>query len=224
MKKKLLVIVLSLFTLVLTCGTVNGQEETIFVFEDDSNKFISQEGTSPGFEDMLPGETRKVTIVLRNDDQDKMDFFMSAEILDNIAEKGDKNAIYDFTIARDGEVFFTSVIGGRDDTTIGKEYLTADNNIKLATLTKGEESKVTISLTLDGDSTENAYMNQDGQIKLKFSVGTPVENMGEAQTVIQRVVNYVKTGDNAPILILSGLLIVSLGVIIVISKKKKGTR
>lgn len=221
MKKRIFGSILSIAMLMLCLTPVAAKEETLITFEGDSDKFITQEaGSDDSFSDMLPGETRSVTVRLKNDDSDTMDFFMSAEILDNIAEKGNKDAVYDFKISRDNEVFFASVIGAKGNT-IGEEYLTDDNNIKLATLSKGEECSVTVSLALDGDSTENAYMNQVGQIKLRFSAGTPVENMGENKTVIQRVINYVKTGDNAPFVMLGGLLIVSVIGIIILKKTKK---
>lgn len=221
MKKKIFGIILSIATVMLSCAPVVAAEDTLITFEGDSQKFITQEGTNEGFEDMQPGETRSVSVRLKNDNSDTMDFFMSAEILDNIAEKGNKDAVYDFSISKDNETFFASVIGATGNT-IGEEYLTDDNNIKLATLAKGEESLVTVSLTLDGDSTENAYMNQAGQIKLRFSAGTPVENLGETQTIIQRVINYVKTGDSAQFVLLGGLLVVSaIGVIVFMKKTKK---
>lgn len=221
MKSKLFGIVLSIATVMLSCAPVVAAQDTLVTFEGDSQKFITQEGSSEGFEDMQPGETRSVTVRLKNDNNSTMDFFMSTEILDNIAEKGNKDAVYDFSISRDNDTFFATVIGASGNT-IGEEYLTDDNNIKLATLAKGEESLVTISLSLDGDSTENTYMNQEGQIKLRFSAGTPVENLGETQTIIQRVVNYVKTGDSAPYVLMGGLLVVSaLGIIIFVKKSKK---
>lgn len=221
MKSKLFGIVLSIATVMLSCAPVVAAQDTLVTFEGDSQKFITQEGSSEGFEDMQPGETRSVTVRLKNDNNSTMDFFMSTEILDNIAEKGNKDAVYDFSISRDSDTFFATVIGASGNT-IGEEYLTDDNNIKLATLAKGEESLVTVSLSLDGDSTENTYMNQEGQIKLKFSAGTPVENLGETQTIIQRVVNYVKTGDSAPYVLMGGLLVVSaLGIIVFVKKSKK---
>lgn len=221
MKSKLFGIVLSIATVMLSCAPVVAAQDTLVTFEGDSQKFITQEGSSEGFEDMQPGETRSVTVRLKNDNNSTMDFFMSTEILDNIAEKGNKDAVYDFSISRDSDTFFATVIGASGNT-IGEEYLTDDNNIKLATLAKGEESLVTVSLSLDGDSTENTYMNQEGQIKLRFSAGTPVENLGETQTIIQRVVNYVKTGDSAPYVLMGGLLVVSaLGIIVFVKKSKK---
>lgn len=220
MKKKIVSIVLSLITLMSICSPVMAQEDSIFTFEGDSGKFITEEGDNNGFEGMMPGEQRNVSIILKNDDRSSMDFFMNAEILDNIADKGNQDAVYDFKISRDGEEFFSTVIGA-DGNTIGEEYLTEDNNIKLATLAKGEESRIIISLTLDGDSAENSYMNQDGKIKLQFSVGTPVENTGTTQTVIDRIIQYVKTGDNTPLILMGGLLMVSL-IGILYFKKKEG--
>lgn len=220
MKNKILAAILSVFTVAMSCTPIYAAEDTLLTFEGDSKKFITQEAGDSGFEGMQPGETRKVTVRLKNNDTDLMDFFMSAEILDNIAEKGNKDAVYDFSIAKDADVFFSTVIGATGNT-IGKEYLTDNNNIKLASLEKGEESLVTIALSLDGDSAENSYMNQAGQIKLRFSVGTPTERYATPQTVIQKVIQYVKTEDNMPVLLMGGLLIVSAIVFMFVAKRKK---
>lgn len=220
MKKKIFVTMLSIFTLIISCTPVLANDDTLITYEGDSGKFITQEGTSQGFEDMMPGETREVSVKLKNDHYEAMDYFMSAEILDNIAEKGNKEAVYEFNIARDGEVFFSTIIGGSGNS-IGQEYLTDDNNIKLAQLAKNEESVVTVSLSLDGDSTENAYQNQAGQIKLNFLVGTPESTMAEKQTIINRVIDYVRTGDSAPFVIIGGLLIISAAGIVIFKKKRE---
>ncbi|MFQ8704937.1 MAG: LPXTG cell wall anchor domain-containing protein [Thomasclavelia sp.] len=220
MKKRIFTMMLSIFILMLSSGPIYAQDDTLITYEGDSGKFITQEGTSQGFEDMMPGETRKVSVRLKNDHYDKMDYFMSAEILDNIAEKGNQDAVYEFYIARDDEVFFSTVIGGTGNS-VGQEYLTDDNKIKLAQLAKDEECLVTVSLSLDGDSTENSYQNKDGQIQLNFLVGTPESTMANKQTIINRIIEYVKTGDNAPLIIMGGLLIISASVIVFIKYKRR---
>ena len=221
MKNKILTAIVTMFMLL---GNVSGvyAKDTVVTFDGEASSFMNISEGDVNFKGMMPGETRSINVVLNNTKGSKMNFYMSASILDNIAAKADQNAVYDFTIANNDQVFFESIIGGTTDNTVGQEYLTDDNNILLAELEDGESSKVTITLKLDGDSAENTYMNQEGQIKLVFTFGTPTENNGTNETVVQRVINYIKTGDNAPIVMLASLMVVSgVFIAIVLLKRKK---
>lgn len=87
--------------------------ETI-TFRGQAEKFVtSVDGDVETFTDMLPDETRTVSLTLKNEDSSEMKFYMSAEILDNIASKtADSQAVYDFVISKNGQPFFTTIIGG----------------------------------------------------------------------------------------------------------------
>ena len=223
MKKILTAVVM---TCMLLLGVTNTQAaSTSITYTGDKDKFQITDGSATNFDDMMPGEERTVTVNLTNSDQDNLNFYMSSDIIDNIAAKGDKNAVYDFSIAKDSKTFFSTVIGGTSSNTVGKEYLTDDNRILLANLDKGESTKVNITLKLDGDSTENAYMSQSGEIKLIFTVGTNVTTTtttsGPVKNIYNTIYKYVKTGDATPILVFVVLAIVAFAGIIVFGKKKK---
>lgn len=207
------------------------------IFKGEAEKFvtnISGDVQQLGFTNMQPGDERSLTLTLRNDDAQKMTFYMSAEILDNIAEKtADGQAVYDFVISRNGEVFFSTVIGGGQayNQTVGDQYLDASNNILLDTLGKGESNTVTITLKLDGDSAGNSYMNQTGQIQLVFTVATPTPN--EPVTVINNITKYITgqgttvtqnspyTGLSSPWLWISVVLIAAAVIVLVVINKRK---
>lgn len=227
-------IVISLFTvlaLLFTASPVMAAQTTI-TFEGETNSFnVPKE--SQDFENMYPGETRNAIVILKNDKDEKLDFYLSVEIPENVAAKGDQNAVYDFNVSKnDEEPFFRTVIGGKDDNTVGKEYLTDDNRIKLATLSKGEETKITVSLHLDGDSANNDYQAQSGSIKLKFYAGTatnetPGNVIQTTYTTTKKYVNQyynaVKTGDPTA---LSSFVILGAGAVLgviflIVTRRKK---
>lgn len=218
-RRKLFAAVLTLALALASVGNVSAAETGSVIFEGEAEKFVTQVDGDE-FENIMPGESRTLNIMISNDHSEEMKFYMSAEIFKNIAESGDKRAVYDFSIAKDDQVFFTAIIGGESGENIssGKEYLTKDNHILLDILKKGESSKVSITLSLDGDSADNAYQNQAGEIQLRFSVETPE---GPA-TLLKKITKTVRTGDVLPI----GIMIAAAGslllIIIILLKKRKG--
>jgi len=239
MRKTITAIMITL-VMIVSAGAVYAADS--FVFQGSSQKFVTDvSGTAgSGFDNMEPGESRDLSLTLTNADSNDTNFYMSAEILKNIAEQGDKNAIYDFSIAKNGTVFFDTVIGGsssdKQNISIGSEYLQEDNTILLDTLSKGQKDTITISLKLDGDSAENAYMNQSGKIQLVFSAGSPVTP--SPGNIVNTIVRYVTgqgtvttvnvntgvQGAMTPIIIALVLLAAAIIIIFAVFKKKRRDR
>jgi len=191
MKRKIILILI--FVLVLAGGTsVFAQSSQDIVFDGNAQNFVtSVNENDKGFSDMEPGESRTVELTLKNSDQQEIKFFMNSEILDNIAAKTqDKQAVYDFSIAADGQIFFQAVIGGgmTENISIGQEYMTTDNNILLKVLQPNETSTITLTLKLDGDSAGNTYQGQSGVIGLNFRAET-IE--AEPETIYQTITQYL---------------------------------
>lgn len=235
MKKKIVTLLITA-ALLLATGLSASAAETI-TFRGQAEKFVtSVDGDVETFTDMLPGETRTVSLTLKNEDSSEMKFYMSAEILDNIASKtADSQAVYDFVISKNGQPFFTTIIGGgtAQNTSAGEKYLDESNNILLDTLARGQSDVIDISLTLEGNSTENSYMEKTGQIQLVFTASTP-DNPGGGTNVIERLVQAITnpgaTGPNtglnggSPYLLIAGACIVIAVVVIIIlivTRKKK---
>lgn len=241
MRKYITAIMITL-VMIVSAGAVYAADS--FVFQGSSQKFVTDvSGTAgSGFDNMEPGETRDLSLTLTNADSNDTNFYMSAEILKNIAEQGDKNAIYDFSIAKNGTVFFDTVIGGsssdKQNISIGSEYLQEDNTILLDTLSKGQKDTITISLKLDGDSAENAYMNQTGKIQLVFSAGSPVTP--SPGNIVNTIVRYVTgqgtvttvnanvntgvQGTMMPIILVLVLLAAAIIIVFAVLKKKRRDR
>lgn len=177
----------------------------VITYQGDANKFIMLEGAAPDFENLFPGETRTVTFELVNDSSGQMRFFLSSEILDNIADKGDGDAVYTFTIA-DGTTPFFETIVGNDEVTIGSEFLTNDNNILIGTLNAGASKTINVSLSIDGDSTNNEYQGQTGVVNFIFSVEQPLPKI-------------VKTGDESLSPYIYGGLIVVAGFVLILYRR-----
>ena len=234
MKKRMLATAaLALVMLVGSAMNAAAAGNDSIVFDGNAKEFVHTIGgdAENGFENMLPGESRTLTMELANDSSEELKFFMSSDILkSDIAEQGDRNAVYDFSIANNGEVFFQAVIGGdnEDNISVGKEFLQEDNNILLATLAKGEGCEIAITIALDGDSMENSYMSSAGNLVFQFSAETkdPAPTVVETtykyvKGATQNIVKSVRTGDALPIGVVVAAGISLLVIIILMAKKRR---
>ncbi len=187
----------------LSIGSVAAADTITYL--GDAGDFISLEGGAIDFTTMFPGETRTATFDLVNDSGNEVRFYVASEILDNIAQKGDGTAVYEFTIKDGSKDIFQAVIGN-NQVTIGAQFLVSNNNIMLGELMPGESKTVSFNIYLDGDSTNNDYQGQTGEIAIIFSVE-------------QVLPDAPSTGDDSisPI-IYGGLIIVAIGVLVVIRK------
>ena len=234
MKKKIVTLLITA-ALLLATGLSASAAETI-TFKGQAEKFVtSVDGDVETFTDMLTGETRTVSLTLKNEDSSEMKFYMSAEILDNIASKtADSQAVYDFVISKNGQPFFTTIIGGgtAKNTSAGEKYLDESNNILLDTLARGQSDVIDISLTLEGNSTGNSYMEKTGQIQLVFTASTPDNPAGgtNVERLVQAITHPGATGPNtglnggSPYLLIAGACVVIAVVVIIIlivTRKKK---
>jgi len=122
-------------------------------------------------------------------------------------------------------VFYKSVIGGSSPyqqiISIGAEYHTEDNNIHLDTMVPWQTDTVSISLKLDGDSTDDTYQDKEGKVQFVFSAGAPVSNDGG--TLINRIVKTVTrgsasspdTGVNGGAMLMVALLLVVVAIVLI---------
>lgn len=241
MKKKIIAGLVTALLIVCSVGTAFAQDNPTVTFKGESEKFVESVTGDTSFTNMEPGETRTMNLTLKNEDASEMSFFMSAEILKNIAETtADKQSVYDFSIAKNGTVFFSTVIGGGEayNKSVGKEYLTSDNNILLDNLSQGQSDVITVTLSLDGDSTNGSsttsgdtlntsgYMDKTGQIQFVFSAATPVTPGG---SVVQTITNYVNqnvnTGIGASVTgIVIGAILIAVAVILIVKRRKAGEK
>ncbi|WNV56989.1 MucBP domain-containing protein [Oscillospiraceae bacterium NTUH-002-81] len=252
MKKKRWIpgILLALF---LGMGTVSLAADAgpTVTFDGKQIVYSNYEVTDFGdaFDNMLPSETRTQEIILKNADQRAVDFYMSAQVLKSLQEIGEDNAFYHVSLDLVQNGTFTRIYGdGQELATVGgsnngarglKELDdTLDDYYLLAVLKGGETAKLQLTVELDGESGDNVYMARDGKIQFDFRVQYDDPKAPEVITVkgdpvvhvvkkVQTVYRGVKTGDQAPVAILLGVLVLSVILMIVVivrRKKKTGNR
>lgn len=205
-------------------------DETVITLDSGAATFSKVE-QDLDFRDMEPGEERTAVISFVNSAEEDMNFYLNGEIVYNIADaaKNSKNAVYELTLTKDNEAepFFTGIFGSEDNSKVENnhliQYLSQDTI--LAVLKKDESTRISLTLSLDGDSTENEYMNAAGIIR--FHVGTSLRTEVAADEDVIPIIKYIQvvTGDRNPVRMLMLAGIISMFVIFgILYKGRKNTR
>lgn len=191
-------------------------------FDGSTKKFNVGANTGENFNNLMPGDNRQIEVDLVNNDATEMKFYLDTHLVENLAAAA-THGVMDFSVgvtnnAGANSTLFSAVIAdGKTQISAGEDAMTADNKLLLATLGKGEKATVSLNLSVDGSSTENAYMRTSGQIDIGITAETK-----DDYTTIRRISNIIRTGDPAGLAII-GVALLSLVVIIVliVMKRKK---
>jgi hypothetical protein len=190
-------------------STVFAADSTVITLDKTASAFTKVE-KDLDFQDMEPGEERTAVISLVNNSDAEMSFYISGDMVYNIADAGsaDKNAIYQLDMTKDTDTtpFFTGLIGSSENKKIkkantGLNYL--QDNTLLATLAKGDSTTIRIKLSLDGDSAENVYMNKAGKIRINVNASQASPKVFADEETVNPIIKYitVQTGDSSHIVL-----------------------
>lgn len=204
-----------------TCTNVyaDSNANTVITLDDSSREFVVVE-KDIDFINMEPAEEREGSVLITNSVDEKLDFYLSHQLLDNIADKGQNGGKYNIRIYK------TDSNGARQlifEDSVIKDYETSEDEVLLATLAKNESVSVDIVVSLDGESWDNSYMNKQGMLRLNISATQSGTDVPANQVVS---ISNIKTGDKAQTslyvmeAILSGVLIILL-VYMRLRKRKK---
>ena len=169
-------------------------------------------------------------------------FYINASVLsdltnDNISASG---AVYTITLLRDGEEFYRGIIGGVEGTLKDLNSGNISQNQLIASLKKGESSRITMKIGIDGESMNNDYQNTVGQLRLEFNVeqgevATPDDVVIKKENVIyvekpvkkttekkkdKTILERISTGDTTAVGLLAVIVFISGAAGILIIKRK----
>lgn len=218
MGKKILKSIIVITMMVMSMTSIYGADTNV-TFDGNAEDFVFLDGSKDlfdNFKNIMPGETRQQNITLKNDDHRELRFYLSADVLNSLDTDTSGLSIYNISITNNGEVFYDGTL---DDLAALSAGRMSDDTL-LATLQKGEETKVTMVLEVDGDSMDNTYQNRDGLIQFNFSV----EELDDESTIVEvvrTVYQGVRTGDATIIAPIIGLLVISGLTVIFLVKRKK---
>ena len=223
--KKRYIIISSLALMFAMITPVHGQDNQLGIsFDGDSQQFVVFEGNpeDSALNDMLPGEQRIQTFTVKNEDYQTMRFYVRVDNTKLLETNDSSNRIvYDLDFKNNEESFFTGRIGGKTDA--GKENLS--ENYLLKTLKKGESTTIDMAIKIDGDSMDNTYQGNIGDLGLVFAVevdtGNPVVEVIKKVPVINKIPG-IQTGDTTALtMIIAGVIASGALIIILIIKGRK---
>ena len=234
MKKKILCLVMTLLMVVGASMTayaedyVGSDDWTVsFTGEKMESNFSAQE-MDESILNIQPGDSIRVQVNISNDSKRTTDWYMTNAVLksledaDSVAEGGAYTYKLSY-VAVDGTetvLFDSDAVGGENtDENVSEGLHQATESLEdyfyLDTLKTGEKGIVYLYVQLEGETQGNAYQDTLAELAMNFAV-----ELVEDGTIIQTV----KTGDAAPIMLFSLLALLSGVVVMIIAIRQMKNR
>ena len=192
---------------------------------------------------ILPGDTMDLQVAIKNSGEEAMDWYLSNEILQSLEEGSEAEGgaytyrlVYTDDAGEETILYDSNTVGGEGASQSGEGLHQATDALEdflyLDQLAPGADGEVNLSVTLDGETQGNGYQNTLAALQMNFAAETAapetITQKGEDQIVerTERGENTVttvyetqhqtpKTGDTAPLLILSALMLFS-GIVLLV--------
>ena len=249
LKKNILCLVMAAVMTFGTATTAKAEEITsskdwTVDFKNDklNSNFTSKEIAEEVY-GMLPGDTMKIGVKIKNSESIQTDWYMSNEILKSLEDYSQaENGAYTYKLSykdvsgKETVLYDSDTVGGEDKKS-GEEGLhQATNSMEdyfyLDRLDKNETGTVELEVGLEGETQGNAYQNTLAKLQLNFAVEkvskkTKVEKgknkvvkktmTGKSSTIRKTAVTSPKTGDTMHALLFSAIALVSGIVVLIIA-------
>lgn len=238
MKKKILCLALAALMAVGAPMTAHAEEfvgSKNWNVDFDGDRMNSNFSSAEMTEEILqiqPGDGITLQVNVTNKYEHETDWYMTNEVIQtleesvNVAEGGAYTYILTYHDSTGAEtvLYSSEVVGGEEDTALEGEGLhQATNQLEdyffLDRLANGESGYVSLYVKLDGETQGNDYQDTLARLQMNFAV-----EKVEAETVTKTVIETVKTGDTAPLMMFSVLALASGVILLVIAAKNMKER
>ena len=229
LKKNILCLVMAA---VMTFGTVttakaeeitSSKDWTVDFKNDKLNSNFSSKEIAEEVYGMLPGDTMKIGVKIKNSESIQTDWYMSNEILKSLEDESQaENGAYTYKLSYkdvSGEetVLYDSDTVGGEDKKSGEEGLhQATNSMEdyfyLDRLDKNETGTVELEVGLEGETVSKKTKVEKGENKVVKKTMT-----GKSSTIRKTAVTSPKTGDTMHALLFSAIALVSGIVVLIIA-------
>lgn len=169
------------------------------------------------FESMLPGGTYSDVITLENSAENPTEIFFKTGVIERNKKLLEKIQVeIKSTVSGSEKVIYT----GPYNSESLQEY------VSLGTLASGGKGEMTFTITIP-EELDNEFTLETGSIEWYFKAVEDIPNPTPAPTnppggsIIDKVTNAVKTGDEAPIITFTVMAVVASGVLVVLATKKR---
>lgn len=174
MKKKILNIVLALTVVIagFTGFSNTAQAENVGVSWDvdyDGTQVTShfaekyKDGTKDALSQVMPGDNLYYEVTYTNKSKEAANFYVNAGVVRTLESSSDGGAggAYSYVITNNGEVLFDSeTVGGDNETKVGLDQVDKGESsyFSLGSIQPGQSGVIKVSVKLDGNTINNAYM------------------------------------------------------------------
>ena len=250
MRKKILCLAAAVMLTAGTSVTAYAEEITggqSWVVEFDGEKMDSNfdaSAVSSEVYKLLPGDTIKLQVGVKNSGEGETDWYMTNEILQSLEESQSvaEGGAYTYELTyvdhtnTETVLYSSETVGGEGAGNAGEGLHQATDSLEdyfyLDRLKKGESGTVHLTVALDGETQGNGYQDTLAKLQMNFAVekvtsqveyrpGDPVR-VTETQKVVR---SAPKTGDPTKLIGICAVAMVSgvvlLVVAIVLIKKRK---
>ena len=192
---------------------------------------------------LQPGDDITFTVVNKHENSSAADWYVSNDVITSLEDSraSAEGSAYEYLLVYDGAnedrtLYDSQMVGGDDTDGLNEATDALDEYIFLENMKQGDEGKLTLKVTLDGETEGNAYFDTMAQLKVRYAVEPTTEtknpdnptNPPTNTTVVRR--NIVRTGDETRLfpfyvaMFVSGLLLLALAVDSVRQRRKAKAR
>ncbi|WP_165247987.1 hypothetical protein [Adlercreutzia sp. ZJ141] len=197
-----------------------GRTDWMVTFTPDKQMVHSPENMNftDAVSDMQPGDVSTVAVTIKNEHAATTDWYMTNEVIRSLEEsvKVAHSSGYGYVLTYKGPsgqektLFNSDEVGGDEYGSSGEGLNEATSSLEdflyLDTLKSGEQGLVTLQVSLDGETNNNAYQDTLADIKMNFAVELTPESPGSPAPGGPIGSSLPQTGDQLGKLLLFALV------------------
>lgn len=184
----------------------------------------SESGVEADIRQLQPGDDLTVSVRVKQENESESDWYVSNEVLKSL-EAGDATGSgYGYVLSYEGasgtrELYRSASVGGTGSDGLIEATTSLKDYFYLDTLEQGQEGRLKLVVTLDGETEQNAYFNRVARIRLMFAVEETSSARDSSKSSDR---GFVKTGEETNLLPLYAIMIVSgLGLVAFIAYENR---
>jgi hypothetical protein len=158
----------------------------------------SESGVEADIRRLQPGDDLTVSVGISHDKAEEADWYVSNEVLKSLEAGDATDSGYGYVLSYDGpsgtkEIYRSETVGGTGSKGLTEATSSLKDYFFLDTLSKGDKGRLTLVVSLDGETELNAYFDKFARIRLMFAVEEKGRRSGSSNDI-------VKTGEETDLL------------------------
>ena len=211
---------------------LSGQSGWTVTFAADNEKELidnySAEQWADDIRGLEPGDDITFTVTLNHENASAADWYMSNDVIKSLETGAAQDSSYEYLLTYQGPstsktLYDSKTVGGDESEGLKEATSGLKDFMYLDSLSKGKTATVTLKVTLDGETEQNAYFDTLAQLKMKFAV----ELTNNPNTPSSSSKTAVKTGDDTDLfpyyvaMSVSGALLLAFAIAAAVRRKRE---